>query len=445
MVDVRKRVGVPLAFLFGMVSGCSSLHVDRDVSHGVDQDDRFVTLSGKKVPRYKGSEGVVDNIIWEGDILSVSLYRTKKDDQLLTFIVEGMDEGDRTLVTYDGLPAVVSLTKVIENSEEARLELASQIQKNIVLRGGNQIAANAIRDVVDSLYLEFVKVNDGKLKPEIVVSKAQQDLFFANYNKVPVALQRAVDMDDVKLVVDDSHDLSGSVPKEHAGVAGTFVDGNVFVSYPYEPETIAEEIVHYVDRAHSFSSRKQFVEASDRFIQDADFMHFIGYILNKNYRPNGDAYDLNYGASVALELLADLYVIGQGMTQGMMMDSWWLSCLGLEDNKEPMTRLEGSQRFYDKVVRGKTVAEVEQYYEGRMRPIHEDGGFQDILARNLALSLALIPEEKLDRIWQNMDDPATLLKAMYPKDMVSEYKGFEGFVGSVYSDAKLSKVKVPEL
>jgi hypothetical protein len=250
---------------------------------------------------------------------------------------------------------------------------------------------------------------------------------------VPEVLKRAIDKDNVKIVIDDSVSLKGSVPEIFEGSEGRFLDGNLFLADPYESAFITEEMVHYVDKKMDFSESEKFISSAKFLLDSPGLPQTIGFILNKNYIADIKAYDDVKGVNIESELLTDMYVIRNGFIKGQPLNN--LSAEILDVNQKQSIKIsypEALQSFYNRIVRGKTPEEIEAFYDNRRSIISNSMKYTDQKGYALALALAKVPEQKIDEICKNLNNPEALLKTLYPKEMIEQLDKFTAKMNEQY-------------
>ena len=380
-----------------------------------------------------GSPILEDQVIWEGDILAIQLFKNPEDDQLYIFATEGFLVPDDSL-EFDGAPAVLSFSRAMEDPDAARATIQEQIQNNIIIRGGNRIAADHIAGLADTIFSQFYLTYKDK-NPEIEVSADQQRMFFQNLEKVPEVLRRVLDQENIQIVVDNSGQLSGSAPA-HYTEDGLFLDGNIYVSHPYEPQTIVEETVHFIDKKLGFSDQPAYDQAVRPLTNQPDLLHVMGFMLNKNYKPGAETYETSDAGEFGSELLVDMFAIRHALTE-TEMDYVDKTILGLEPDSPDMTRIQGLRHLYENVVKGKTVEEIEAYYDEKVDPLLGQLRYADTVGRELTLSMAQVPKDQIESILANENNPEGLLDAIFSSEMQGQLDSFEAQISQRYPDMTL--------
>ena len=240
------------------------------------------------------------------------------------------------------------------------------------------------------------------------------------------------------MIISDSRSLKGLAPDQFKQSRGVYINGKIFLAEPYDPSTVTEEMAHYVDSKIGFSEKSGFSATIDPLVKDPDLMQVLGFIMNKRYyrddNPNG--YDVDNTSKMSAEALVDMYIIRNGFIKNSPLDKRSAEVLSLETkHPEKMSRIEGLQKFYEDVVKGKTPEDIEKFYEKQEEGIKIPGtdykipfierlSVEDKFGKELALTVARIPESKMDSIFNNINNPEALLKAIYPENAIKKLDEF---------------------
>ena len=371
---------------------------------------------------------LADNIIYRGDILTAMLAVRGSEGAII--VVNGVDKLKGGF-ECQGILAMHSFTDAIARPEAVRDDFVNQTQRSCEIAGINLENTHTIINLVDANYIDFITKLPDNIRPKNEVTDQQKGEFFTTLGKVPDVLKRAIDQDDIKIIVDNDKSLKGMVPKVFEGSSGLFHGGNIYITEPYQPNTIIEEMAHHADEKMQFVERGNFPAAISPLLADQNMLHTLGFALNKRYYQDNRRHDYmdKDANNVASEVLADMYVIRSDQAMGDLLDGRTAKMLTIEtDHPEKISRIDGLEQFYDKVVKGKTSEQIEEFYEGReigiSLPIVDIMSPEDYRGRDLARAMSKVPEQKMDAIFKNKDNPEELLKTIYSDKAIEQLDKF---------------------
>ncbi|MFP4097801.1 MAG: hypothetical protein ACLFP8_03245 [Alphaproteobacteria bacterium] len=378
---------------------------------------------------------LADNVLWEGDILTVSLIAYHGTGNHALQIAHRPDISFKTgddIHPVIGIPALVSLSGAFKNPELARTDIEHQVRRYAELSTTAKDHKDTLaRKAVEKFDEYYDLMNDivgsgNVISPEDKISPPQKAMFFTSLSKVPETLKRAINQDGVKIIIDDSPFLKGTIPPVDERIEGAYIDGNLFLTDPYSAAVITQEMLHYVDKKLQFSETEQFTSSIDPLTKQPDLLYAIGYCLNKQYKADSRTYDIDDNQAMAHEYLSDMYIIKHGLLDSERMD-YYSAVIAETDTRNPQrfSRIQALESFYNKLVRGKDLSEIEQYFNKDKLPGVQLATPTQSPGLEFATHLHRISQQTMDQIFENKNNPQALLETLYPQDMIKQLNEFE--------------------